>query len=536
MLGTFMAVLDSSIVNVALPHMMSAFGVNRDQIEWVSTAFMLATAVAMPLVGWVVNKVGYRALYTASLFLFTVGSAACAFAWSFEALIGARVLQAIGGGAIMPVGMAIVAEMFEPHERGRALGIWGTGIMAGPALGPTLGGYLTDWFGWRSIFSVNLPFGVIAVAATLMIMQSDRSTRRPAQRFDALGFAFLSVALIAGLLALANGQEKGWMSHYVLVSGGLGIIGLVMFIAVEWASPHPLLDLSLFRSRNFSLSMVLTTFRSVGLYGGVFLLPLFLERLAGYDTISTGLWMMPGALAVAAAMPIAGRLSDRFSAATLVAGGTALTAVSLFMYGWLDPQSGAGLIIGPQIVRGVGLALMMASLTTAALNSVPREAAATASSFINIATRVGGAFGLAILNAFVTKSVHRHAVTLASMLPPQSAKFAHATAGAAQITIHGGHGVGLSAAAKPSLLAAQTIMTRSQVLGYQDGFVFAAGILALGIPLSLLLKRSVSHVVAATKATGDEPPATPPAPSAPDEHPGKTAAVPRRQRRRSRAA
>jgi EmrB/QacA subfamily drug resistance transporter len=142
MMGTFMAILDSSIINVALPHMMSAFGVSRDQIEWVATAFMLATAVAMPLVGWLVGRLGHKTLYLASLFLFTVGSAACAMAWSYETMIVARVVQAIGGGAIQPVGMAIVADVFEPRERGKALGIWGTGIMVGPALGPTLGGYL----------------------------------------------------------------------------------------------------------------------------------------------------------------------------------------------------------------------------------------------------------------------------------------------------------------------------------------------------------------------------------------------------------
>jgi len=160
MLGTFMAILDSSIVNIALPHMMSAFGVTRDKIEWVATGFMLATASAMPLVGWLTVKLGYKKLYLSSLFIFTFASALCALSWSFESLIFARVLQGFGTGAIQPVGMAIVAELFKPEERGKALGIWGTGIMVAPALGPTLGGYLTDHFAWRSIFSVNLPVGV----------------------------------------------------------------------------------------------------------------------------------------------------------------------------------------------------------------------------------------------------------------------------------------------------------------------------------------------------------------------------------------
>ena len=185
MLGTFMAVLDSSIVNVALPHMMSTFGVDREQIEWVATGFMMASAVVMPFVGWLTNRVNYKVLYLGSLVVFTLASAACALAWSYESLIIARILQALGGGAIQPIGMAIVAELFEPHERGKALGIWGMGIMAGPAIGPTLGGYLTDAYSWRTIFSVNLPVGALTLIAGMIVMRPLRAqgAKRP---FDLL--------------------------------------------------------------------------------------------------------------------------------------------------------------------------------------------------------------------------------------------------------------------------------------------------------------------------------------------------------------
>ncbi len=489
MLGVFMAVLDSSIVNVALPHMMSAFGVNRDEIEWVTTAFMLASAVAMPLVGWLAGKVGYRALYVSSLFLFTVGSALCAMAWSYDALVAARVLQALGGGAVQPVGLALVAELFEPHERGKALGIWGTGIVIGPTIGPTLGGYLTDYFSWRAIFTVNLPIGVIGVLASLIIMRETGKPRRSG-KLDFWGFAFLSMALITGLLAISNGQQEGWSSAYVLDRAALAVIGFVMFLAVELAVEHPLLDLGLFRYRNYSLVMVLAIFRAVGLFGGVFLLPLFLERLAGYTTIDTGLWMIPGALTLAVAMPIAGRMADRHPPATLAATGTVITAASLIMYGWLDPDSSAFVIIAPQIVRAAGLSLMMAPLQTAALNAVPRADVATASSFLAVSQRVGGAFGIALLNTYVTDAAHRHAVTLGSYLAPESLRFAHATAGADHITLHHALGVSLSPASRPALLAVQTVMERATVLAYQDGFIFAGLLTAIGIPLCLMVKRS----------------------------------------------
>ena len=257
-----------------------------------------------------------------------------------------------------------------------------------------------------------------------------RETGKPkrSQKLDVWGFCLLSLALITALLALSNGQEKGWSSDYVLWNAGLAVVGFVMFIAVESAREHPLLDLELFRIRNYSLVMVLAVFRSVGLFGGVFLLPIFLERLAGYTTIDTGLWMMPGALTLVFTMPIAGRMADRYHPAVLATIGTFVTGgVAVHVRLARSDQSSAFVIIGPQIVRGFGLALMMAPLQTAALNSVPRAEVATASAFLAVSQRVGGAFGIAVLNTYVTDAVHSHAVTLGAALPPQSLRFAHAT-------------------------------------------------------------------------------------------------------------
>lgn len=487
MLGTFMAILDSSIVNVALPHMMSAFGVNRDKIEWVVTAFMLATAVAMTLSGWLAGRMGYKTLYLGSLFVFTVGSALCAVAWNYNTMIAARVIQAVGGGAIQPIGMAIMADLFKPYERGRALGIWGMGVMVGPTIGPTLGGYLTDEFSWRSIFSINIPFGIITILFGLLIMKSD-SAPRQRNPFDFFGFFFLSIALISGLIALSNGQEKGWDSNYILTCSVIAVVGLTFFIVIEASVAHPLLDLKLFLVRNFTLSMLLAIFRSVGLFGGLFLLPLFLENLVGYTTIQAGLWMMPGAVTVGIMMPIAGKLTDRYSYRALVTVGSVLTGVSLIMYGYLDPLSSAAGIIGPQIIRGIGLALMMTPLLTAALNAVPPETMAMTSSFLNVAQRFGGAFGIAVLNTFVTNSTHVHAVRLGAMLPPQSRHFYRFALCSASLNFNQLHGLLPTEKLKATSVALQTILRHAQTLGYQNGFVFAGVFLLAGIPLGLLLE------------------------------------------------
>jgi MFS transporter, DHA2 family, multidrug resistance protein len=492
MLGTFMAILDSSIVNVALPHMMSTFGVDRDRIEWVATGFMLASAAVMPLMGWLATRMSYKTLYLGCLFLFTLASAACAMAWSYESLIAARVLQALGGGAIQPIGMAIVAELFEPHERGRALGIWGTGIMVAPALGPTLGGYLTDAFSWRTIFSVNLPIGVLTLLAGMVIMGPLRAhgSKRP---FDVFGYAFLAMALVAGLTALSNGQEKGWNSTYIHVCEVFTVIGTVMFVGIELDVAHPLLDLRLFLIRNYSLSIILAVFRAVGLFGSVFLFPIFLQTLMGYTTVQAGVWMIPNALAVGLTMPIAGRLADRYSPRTLTAVGCVLVGTSLFMFGYLDPMSDWRMLVLPQLGRGVGLGLMMAPLLAAALNSVPRHELPMASSFLNVSQNVGGSLGIALLNTYVTNAIHRHAVRLGEVFPWQSQAYCRFSLDVLGLQFRQAHGVLATPEVKAAFAASRSILRRAQVLGFDNGFVFAGLVLLAGVPACLLLKPAPHH-------------------------------------------
>jgi len=502
MLGTFMAVLDSSIVNVALPHMMSTFGVDREQIEWVATGFMLTSAVVMPLVGWLTNRISYKALYLGSLTLFTLASGACAMAWSYDTLIAARILQAMGGGAIQPIGMAIVAELFEPHERGRALGIWGLGIMAGPAIGPTLGGYLTDAFTWRTIFSVNLPVGAVTLLLGMFIMRPLRA-RGPRKSFDLLGFTFLSMALIAGLTALSNGQIKGWDSNYIHICEAITVVGLVMFIPVELTTKDPLLDLRLFLIRNYFLSILLAIFRAIGLFGSVFLFPIFLQNLMGYTPVDAGLWMLPNAVAVGLTMPLAGRLADRYSPAMLTAVGAMLVGSSLVTFGHLDPLSQWPMLVLPQLTRGAGLALMMAPLMAAALNAVPRHEVPMASSFLNVFQNVGGSLGIALLNTFVTNSIHIHAVRLGEVFPMESQRF-DIRFGLRVMDLVFRHEPGLVAnyQTKIAWTAAQGLARRAQVLGFENGFVLGGLILFSAVPLCLLLKPEAHHLQEEEKREG----------------------------------
>ena len=397
--GTFMAVLDITIVNVVLPKIMTGFGVNVEQIKWVSTAFLLATAVGMPATGWLGRRFGLGRLYLAELAIFTFGSALCAGAWSLEVLVAARVIQALGAGAIMPTSMAIITETFPPGERGRALGIWGVGFMVGPAIGPTAGGFLTDWFNWRAVFAVNLPVGILAMLFTAAALAPGK--KDPSARFDWKGFLALGTFLVAGLLTIDNGQEEGWGSAPILIGAAITVTAFLVFLAAVWDNPQPVLPLRLFRSPEFSLTIVLSFLRSAGFFGSLFMLPIFLQNVQGRDTIDVGLMLIPGAVGVAIFMPFAGMITDHFGARWPTVCGVLILAYSLFVYHGLDPLWARWPVIWPQIMRGIGITLLMTPVNTASLNAVPPEEAGNASWILNLTMTVGGALVIAMMGTLL---------------------------------------------------------------------------------------------------------------------------------------
>lgn len=233
MIGTLMSAIDSSIVNVSIPAIMADFGSSLDDIEWVVTSYMLAFAALMPLTSWFRDRIGHKSLYIWSLIIFTTGSLLCGIAWNLPLLIIARIIQAIGGGAITPTGMAMITETFEPQERGKALGFWAMGAIMGPAFGPTIGGYLTKNFGWPSIFIINLPIGIIGIVMAINLLKADKPHAERSRPFDTAGFLFLALFLVSFLLGVSKGEAEGWTSEYIITCGILALIGLVGFLTVE---------------------------------------------------------------------------------------------------------------------------------------------------------------------------------------------------------------------------------------------------------------------------------------------------------------
>jgi len=487
MIGTFMAALDASIVNVSVPAIMSSFGARVDEIEWVITAYMLAYATLMPLTAWLRERMGPKTLFLSSLAVFTIGSLLCGLAPSLPILIGARVLQAFGGGAITPTGMAMVSEVFEPEERGKALGYWGLGVVVGPAIGPTIGGYLTAALGWRSIFLVNLPVGIIAILLGLRHLRPGTKAPAGSAPFDFAGFASLTVGIVSFLLGVSKGEDLGWTSPFVLGCMVLTVFGFALFFFVERNVRRGIIDLTLFGSRDFSAAMLVTFFRSVVLLGSTFLLPLFLQGPMGLGEIETGLILLPGAVVLGAMMPLSGNLYDRVGPRRPAVVGLLLLAYFLFMYRHLAADWSVWQIIVPTLVRGVGVALLVTPVLATAMNAVSTENAGMASAMLTIAQQIAGATGIALLSAVLHNRLGHH-LRAYGPLPGIDPGNAGAVAKA---VFTRGHGSG------PSLLDGLpahvvALVDKAMVAAFDETFVFSAVAILLAVLLAFLLpNRSI---------------------------------------------
>ena len=492
MLGLLMPMIDSSIVNVSLPTIMADFGCTVDDIEWVVTGYMLAFAVLMPLTAWFRDHIGHKKLYIGALLVFTLGSLLCAMAWNLPSLIAARIIQALGGGAIGPTSMAMLSEVFPPNERGKAIGYWGMPIVVGPAIGPTLGGFLTHTLGWRSIFTINLPVGVVAVLLSMVLLRSDTPRESGKRGFDLSGFVFLTLFLVSFLLGLARGEHDGWTSPFILSCFGLAVTGLAGFLLVESLVQDRIIDISLFKIPAFSACMLVTVMRSVALFGGLFLIPLFLQRLRGLDEIQSGLILLPGSLVMAAFMPLGGFLGDRVGPRYPCLVGMAAQFLFLYYYRDISMNTSIWGIIYPTMIRSLGMPLLMAPIMATILNSVPKSKIAMASSMNNIIQQVGGAIGIAALTTVLSHRTVFHMADMASNLKASTPgmRVALADLGHKALSLGLPH-VAARGAALSTLGA--WIGSNAMVDGFQDAFFFGAMVVAVSTLAILLLPTRAMH-------------------------------------------
>ena len=333
LIGTFMVILDTTIVNVALPQIGIALG-RSDGIEWVVTAYLLAVGVSQPATGWLADRFGRKQVFIVSLALFGIGSLLAALSPSLEVLVAFRVLQGLGGGALMPVGMAMIYELFPPDQRGTALGVWGVAAMAGPAFGPVIGGYLVTAVSWHWLFLVNVPIGVVGVIAAMRLLRDTGfRERRP---FDATGLGLATVGLVLLLFAFSRANDWGWSSTRTVGMLGAAVVLLVLFVLRELRTEHPALEVRMFKVGTFSLTMVIIWAVIAVQFGGLVFLPLELETLRHFTALKVGTLLVPTAVAAAITFPIGGRITDRIGPRLPVTVGAALLAVSAWYIAQLD--------------------------------------------------------------------------------------------------------------------------------------------------------------------------------------------------------
>ena len=406
MLGLIMAIIDATIVNVALNNIAGNLGASIDEVSWVATGYILASVIIMPLNGWLTGYFGRKNFYAGCLAIFTIASFLCGTAHSIWQLVFYRILQGIGGGALQPTAQAILFETYPPEKRGAAMAIFGLGAMVGPAIGPTLGGYIIDNYSWPLIFYINLPIGIVAFLMTLMYIPNPHFLRKPKGGIDWIGLSLLSAGLASLQYVLERGQHDDWFqSSTIWTLTIVAIASLIWFVWRELHDRHPLVDLNVFRYRTFSVGNIIGVISGFGLFGTSLILPLFFQTVLGFTAFDTGMALLPGAVATAISMVIVGRIMSKIDPRILVGFGMIVFGISTWWMGGLTENSGYWDVFWPRVVQGFGLGFLFVPLSTVTLGAVPKEELAGASGVSTLLRQLGGSFGIAILTTLLAREM-----------------------------------------------------------------------------------------------------------------------------------
>jgi DHA2 family multidrug resistance protein len=488
--GTIMAVLDASIVNVALPSMSGNLGATVEEITWVVTGYMLSNVIVMPLIAWLSARFGRTRFYLASVVLFTVSSMFCGLARTLPLLVTFRVLQGFGGGVLMTVSQAILRETFPPAEQGLAMGVYGMGVVLAPAIGPTLGGWLTDQYSWPWIFYVNVPIGVINVLLVRRFITDPPYLPRERGRIDIPGIALLALGLGALQLMLEKGERYDWFeSSFIAGLAAAAGVGLSLFVWRELVTDRPAVNLGLLRNASFSSATVLGGVLGMGLYGSLFLLPLFLQNLLGYPAMTSGLALMPRSLAMAIVMPVAGAFYNRLGPRVLVAAGLAVSAFSFWELGHLTIEVGFWDVFVPQLWQGVGFSFIFVALSTAALAAMAKADMTAASGLYNVVRQVCGSVGIAVAASELTRGVARYHAVLAEHVTLYDATTRQWLQGATAAMRRAGSDP-YTAGRRALDLLNRDVTRQATVLSYNHVFLLIAALFIAVVPLVLLLRSA----------------------------------------------
>lgn len=508
-LGVFMVILDNTVVNVALPTLERVFKTDLHVIQWVVTGYMLAQAAVVPLSGWLSDRFGAKRLYLISLTLFSIGSLLCAIAPSSGALIGFRVLQGLGGGMLMPIGMSFIYRLSPPDRRGAVMSVFGIPILLAPALGPTMSGWLVQYADWRYIFLINVPVGIIAVLLGMRALPA-LAAQRAVGALDTLGMLLAPLGFASVSYAISESTTAGWTGTATLVSLAIGIAALIAFAIRELTTEAPLLELRVFRGFDFSLAIVIQWVGQAALFGALFLIPLFLQQVRGYGAFDTGLYTIPQALGAMVFMPIGGRLFDRIGAHVPVFLGLVVITVSTWMLAQVTATTTGESLRWVLAMRGAGMGLMMMSLNTHLLNSAPRNLVSRVTSLTGALQNVVGSLAIATLATILQSQAATHVTAArAAISAYQRAAIARAMAAARHaagaVPTAGATGAHPGHAVPPTVVAAiqryaSTAIHNAMATAFDNTFMAAAVVAGVGVVLSLALRRRPATALAGAEA------------------------------------
>ncbi|MFB3814157.1 MAG: DHA2 family efflux MFS transporter permease subunit [Terriglobales bacterium] len=409
MLATFMEILDTTVVNVSIPHIASNLGADIDEGTWVVTSYLVSNAIILPMSGWLANYLGRRRMLLACVAGFTVTSLCCGAATSLASLVVFRVLQGLTGGGMQPLAQAILLESFPKEKHGQAMAAYAIGILLAPILGPALGGWITDNYSWRWIFYLNLPVGVLSLLLMNAFVFDPPYIRRIAGRVDLWGIGFLALGLGTLQVVLDTGQKKDWFaSDSIRILAMLSLVGLLLLVIRELTTRRPVVDLRALAERTFAAGVFLMTMLGFVLYASLVLLPIYLQTLLGYPAYDAGLALSPRGLGSLVTSPLTGYLTSKYDPRKLVAFGLVLGAVTMFQLAGLNLNAGYWDVFWPQVIQGVALSFLFIPILAASVARIPKEKMGNATSILSLMRNLGGSFGIAVMTTFLARRSQFH--------------------------------------------------------------------------------------------------------------------------------
>src|SRR5271166_4551730 len=494
-LATFMEVLDTSIANVALPHIAGSLSAGQDESTWVLTSYLVSNAIVLPLSGWLSSIMGRKRFYMSCVAVFTISSFLCGLAPNLAMLIVFRILQGVGGGGLQPSEQAILADTFAPAKRGMAFAVYGIAVVMAPAIGPTLGGYITDNFTWRWIFFINIPVGIISLLLTSRLIQDPPYFKRrklSETHIDYTGLGFVALGLGTLQVILDKGQRDDWFeSNFIVALTVISAASLIFVIWWEWRHKDPIIDLHLFRERSFATANFLMFMLGFALLGSTLLLPLFMQTLLGYTAERSGLALMPGGFTIMLLLPLVGFLLSRYSPRWLLVFGLSMLSFSLFHMTTFDLSVDFHTVMMARVYQAMGLAFLFVPINTAAYSGLPRDKNNAASGLMNLARNIGGSVGISFVTTGLARRAQVHQARLTEHLSAANPQFQSRLHGLAGVFSGSGPGSGGRSAQQHAYAMLQAnVVRQSTMMAYIDNFWVLGVVIFCLIPFVFLIKKA----------------------------------------------